>query len=94
MNDTSVLREKIVKLLKVNEVGKKQYLDDSDLATKPLQMLETVHFDNDLAPLSQYVANEQSCLLDDHMMTYNNSESSHTESELEDDEAAALGLLR
>ena len=57
-------------------------------------MLETLHFDNDLAPLSQYVANEQSCLLDDHMMTYNNSESSQTESELEDDEAAALGLLR
>lgn len=36
MNDTSVLREKIVKLLKVKEVGEKQYLDDNDLATKPL----------------------------------------------------------
>ena len=52
MNDTSVMRDKIVKLLKVNDIGKKQFLDDSDLPTKPLQMLETVHLDHDLAPLS------------------------------------------
>lgn len=73
MNDTLLIKEKIVKLLTTNDVVKKGALDDTDVALRPLEMLETVHMDNDLAPLSQYVANEQSCLLDDHMMTYNNS---------------------
>lgn len=48
----------------------------------------------EMQPLSQYVANEQSNMLDDEMMTYNNDNASQTESELEDEEANTLGLLK
>ena len=71
--------------------------DDTDIAVQPREdlFLETMHIDDGVQALSQYVANEQSCLMDDDMQTFNHQDSaSETESELEDDEAQTLGLLK
>jgi hypothetical protein len=69
--------------------------DDSALLLRQSEFLETIHFEQmEMQPLSQYVANEQSNMLDDEMMTYNNDNASQTESELEDEEANTLGLLK
>jgi hypothetical protein len=43
-------------------------------------------------PLSQYVMNEQSHMIDNDMGTFEGSDS-HTESELDDDEAETQGLI-
>jgi hypothetical protein len=59
----------------VNHILEGKPQDDSVIQPRQSEFLETIHFEQqEMQPLSQYVANEQSNLMDDEMMTYNNDD--------------------
>lgn len=83
-NEPTDIRSQIVKLLSFadrvnnNNIIETKPQDDSAIQLgQKSEFLETIHFEQlEMQPLSQYVANEQSNLLDDEMMTYNNDDGS------------------